>query len=323
MTMPWIRERRLRARASSALLVGCGLAITAATATAACNASRAAHPSAPPRASAAPHATSARGEAQARLRSAVAHAEGRFNLEVTGSAAHAQLTRIAQDATLLAALRAGRFAAALAEADRQLIHHVVRIRVSRGSRAARRRQPLVLLGRRAGARAAPARRLGARTAAHHDPGRARLRQARPQVHPRRAARARPAGRGRHLAARPLAPLPTGRRLRDRRRRSYLTFVPSASGASPGTRSPSGSWSRPSRPACVEPATGPRRRPSLASRPATATGTGRRSCGADARARRCPRPQPPPAARAGSRRARSPAGCPDRRPRARPVARAGT
>jgi hypothetical protein len=76
----------------------------------------------------------ATSSAQARLRSAVAHARGRFNLEVTGSAARAQLTRIARDATLLGALRAGRFAAALAEADRQLTQHVVRIRVSRGSR---------------------------------------------------------------------------------------------------------------------------------------------------------------------------------------------
>jgi hypothetical protein len=72
--------------------------------------------------------------AQARLSSAVARAEGRFNLEVTGSAAHTQLTRIAQDPTLLGALRAGQFAAALTEANRQLTQHVVRIRVARGSR---------------------------------------------------------------------------------------------------------------------------------------------------------------------------------------------
>jgi hypothetical protein len=88
-------------------------------------------------AAAAPAAAAARCSsvsAPARLASDVSHAEGRFNLEVAGAAAHAQLTRIAQDGTLLSALRAGRFAAALTEADRQLTQHVVRIRVSRGSR---------------------------------------------------------------------------------------------------------------------------------------------------------------------------------------------
>ena len=102
--------------AACVLLVGAGLAIAAAPAPAA----------------AASSCPSPR--AQARLNSAVSHAEARFNLEVTGSAVHTQLTRIAQDPTFLGALRTGRFAAALAEADRQLIDHVVRIRVSRGSR---------------------------------------------------------------------------------------------------------------------------------------------------------------------------------------------
>jgi hypothetical protein len=130
-------------RARHALLVACGLAVTVATATA-CHASAAPQPgtapgsgpaprSAPARASSAP-APCATAGARARLSSAVAHAEGRFNLEVTGSAAHTQLIRVAQDATFLAALRSGQYAAALAEANSQLTHHVVRIRVSRGSR---------------------------------------------------------------------------------------------------------------------------------------------------------------------------------------------
>jgi hypothetical protein len=126
-----------RARARHTLLVACGLAVIVATATA-CHASAAPQSSTAP-ASAGAHQSSApppcaTARARARLGSAVAHAEGRFNLEVTGSAVHTQLIRVAQDATFLAALRSGQYAAALAEANSQLTHHVVRIRVSHGSR---------------------------------------------------------------------------------------------------------------------------------------------------------------------------------------------
>ena len=45
---------------------------------------------------------------------------------------HADLRQIAHDRVLIGALSVGNLSAALAEANRQLVRHVVRIRVLRG-----------------------------------------------------------------------------------------------------------------------------------------------------------------------------------------------
>jgi hypothetical protein len=75
-----------------------------------------------------------RGEAAARSDRALAAATARYLLEARGHAVHADLRRIARDPILLAALAAHDLRRARAEAERQLVNHVVRIRVLRGSR---------------------------------------------------------------------------------------------------------------------------------------------------------------------------------------------
>jgi hypothetical protein len=55
-------------------------------------------------------------------------------MESRGTVIHADLRRIARDRTLAATLAAGRLRSALTAADRQLVRHVVQIRVLAGSR---------------------------------------------------------------------------------------------------------------------------------------------------------------------------------------------
>jgi hypothetical protein len=64
----------------------------------------------------------------------LAAAAFRYQQETSGSTIHADVQRIAADPLLLAALQRNRFGRALTEARRQLVQHVVRIRVLRGSR---------------------------------------------------------------------------------------------------------------------------------------------------------------------------------------------
>ena len=91
--------------------------------------------SAPPRAIA---RVAARGcpSAAAALRAgkALGAAEARYLLESQGAVIHTDLRQLAHDTVLIDALSAGRLTSALAEANRQLVRHVVRIQVSRGSR---------------------------------------------------------------------------------------------------------------------------------------------------------------------------------------------
>jgi hypothetical protein len=61
-------------------------------------------------------------------------AKTRYLTESRGAVIHADLRQIAHDSILLAALSVGNLRSALAEANRQLVRHVVRIRVLRGSR---------------------------------------------------------------------------------------------------------------------------------------------------------------------------------------------
>jgi hypothetical protein len=70
-----------------------------------------------------------------RAEEALSAARRRYLLESDGTVARSDLRRIAGDKALLADLRARRLRLALAEAKRQLVRHVVRIRVLRGSRA--------------------------------------------------------------------------------------------------------------------------------------------------------------------------------------------
>src|ERR1035437_8299317 len=72
--------------------------------------------------------------ATARASRAVAHAKQRYALESSGTVIHADLRQIANDRAFVEALRAGNLALALEAANRQLVRHVVRIRVLRGSR---------------------------------------------------------------------------------------------------------------------------------------------------------------------------------------------
>jgi hypothetical protein len=58
----------------------------------------------------------------------------RYLTESRGMVIHADLRQIAHDSVLIGALSVGNVNSALAEANRQLIRHVVRIRVLRGSR---------------------------------------------------------------------------------------------------------------------------------------------------------------------------------------------
>jgi hypothetical protein len=72
--------------------------------------------------------------AASRASRALAAAERRYLTEAHGAAIHADLRRIASDPVLLDSLSAGNLGSALAEANRQLVRHVVQIRVLRGSR---------------------------------------------------------------------------------------------------------------------------------------------------------------------------------------------
>jgi len=67
--------------------------------------------------------------AASRARRALGAAKARYLLEQQGSTIHADLRQIARDRALLGALSAGNLHSALAEANRQLVRHVVRIRV--------------------------------------------------------------------------------------------------------------------------------------------------------------------------------------------------
>jgi hypothetical protein len=60
-------------------------------------------------------------------------AKARYLTEAQGAVMHVDLQQVAHDRALLGALRGGRVGAALAEANRQLVRHVVRIRVLQGS----------------------------------------------------------------------------------------------------------------------------------------------------------------------------------------------
>lgn len=72
--------------------------------------------------------------AASRAARALAAAKRRYLTEAHGAVIHADLRRIASDPILLDSLSAGNLGAALAEANRQLVRHVVQIRVLRGSR---------------------------------------------------------------------------------------------------------------------------------------------------------------------------------------------
>jgi hypothetical protein len=72
--------------------------------------------------------------AASRANAAYAAATQRYSKEERGSVVHADLRHIAHDGVLLSALSVGNLRAARAEANRQLVNHVVRIRITRGSR---------------------------------------------------------------------------------------------------------------------------------------------------------------------------------------------
>jgi hypothetical protein len=76
--------------------------------------------------------------AAARARAVLRGAKRRFQIESRGSVIHADLRYIAHDSVLLEALRSGDLAAARAEVARlqhsQIVKHVTRIRLLRGSR---------------------------------------------------------------------------------------------------------------------------------------------------------------------------------------------
>jgi hypothetical protein len=72
--------------------------------------------------------------AASRASRALNAAEARYLTESRGAVIHRDLRQIAHDGILLEALSAGNLGSALAEMNRQLVRHVVRIRVTRGSR---------------------------------------------------------------------------------------------------------------------------------------------------------------------------------------------
>lgn len=72
--------------------------------------------------------------AASRADKALSAAKRRYLNEAQGAVIHADLRQIASDPILIGALSAGNLNAALAEANRQLVRHVVQIRVLRGSR---------------------------------------------------------------------------------------------------------------------------------------------------------------------------------------------
>jgi hypothetical protein len=65
---------------------------------------------------------------------AVAEAKGRYALEASGAAIHADLRQIAHNTAFVEALRARNLPLALEVANGELVRHVVRIRVLQGSR---------------------------------------------------------------------------------------------------------------------------------------------------------------------------------------------
>lgn len=69
----------------------------------------------------------------ARARAALIGAEARYHLEERGRTIHADLQQIAHDSAFTSALTAGDLHGALEAANRELVRHVVRIRVIRGS----------------------------------------------------------------------------------------------------------------------------------------------------------------------------------------------
>jgi hypothetical protein len=87
-----------------------------------------------PRAAAGAAARCPTPAAAARANKAFNAAKRRYLTESRGAVIHADLRQIAHDGVLLEALSAGNLGAALVEANRQLVRHVVRIRVQRGSR---------------------------------------------------------------------------------------------------------------------------------------------------------------------------------------------
>jgi hypothetical protein len=74
------------------------------------------------------------GSAAARVNAAFAAAGRRYRREERGSVIHEDLRRIANDSVLVDALSVGDLKQALTQANRQLVKHVVRIRILRGSR---------------------------------------------------------------------------------------------------------------------------------------------------------------------------------------------
>ncbi len=72
--------------------------------------------------------------AASRASVALGAAKRRYLTEAQGTVIHTDLRQIASDSILLTALSAGNLNSALAEANRQLVRHVVQIEVLRGSR---------------------------------------------------------------------------------------------------------------------------------------------------------------------------------------------
>ncbi len=72
--------------------------------------------------------------ASVRAANALAAAEARYRMEERGTVIHTDLHQIASDGGLTSALATGNLGAALSAADRQLVRHVVQIRVISGSR---------------------------------------------------------------------------------------------------------------------------------------------------------------------------------------------
>lgn len=72
--------------------------------------------------------------AAARADAALSAAKRRYLTEAQGRVIHVDLRQIAGDTVLLRALSAGNLGSALAAANRQLVRHVVQVRVLRGSR---------------------------------------------------------------------------------------------------------------------------------------------------------------------------------------------
>lgn len=70
--------------------------------------------------------------AASRAANALAAAEARYRMEARGTVIHADLRQIAHDSSLTSALSAGNLRAALSAANRQLVRHVVQIRVLHG-----------------------------------------------------------------------------------------------------------------------------------------------------------------------------------------------